>query len=162
MKILFVGSVLPDAECLQNVICNAAGNKFQKRFITALSQATKNDIEIVSYEPARMVPAGSQVIFRRKRRRLEDGSAAQYVGFLNLPVLKQITQMLAMLSALLHWHAQHGDEERFVILFNVFAPHAMAVLAARKLRGGSAIAFVATFFFCHPRESGGPGQATER
>jgi hypothetical protein len=72
---LFVGAVLPDAECVRNVICNAAGNKFQKSFVAAVRDAMQTDIDIISYEPARLFRHGPKVVYRAMERELKTDCA---------------------------------------------------------------------------------------
>ena len=143
LHILFVGSVLSDAECLSNVICNAAGNKFQKKFAAALGKATGRMVDLLAYEPARMFPKGKKIVYRATQRDVGDGLTAAYFGFLNLPLVKQWTQMVTLFVSLVRWHLRHRSGKRIVIVFNVFAPHAMALLLARAVCGGRTIALVA-------------------
>jgi glycosyltransferase involved in cell wall biosynthesis len=143
LRILFVGSVLADAECAANPVCSVAGNKFQKNFISALEAAANRPVEVISYTPAAMFPRGRQVLYGEGTRSWNSGRSALYIGYINLPLLKQASQAVSIFRGVLGWLRRCRAAERVVILYNVFAPHALPVLAARALGGGRAITIVA-------------------
>jgi glycosyltransferase involved in cell wall biosynthesis len=143
LRILFVGGVLEESECAANPVCNTAGNKFQQNFIASLGAAAGSAIDVISYMPAAMFPKGKQILYRAGWRRLKAGQEASYIRYMNLPLLKQTTQALSILAGVLAWQWKHRTARRVVILYNVFAPHALPVLAARMLAGGRAIVVIA-------------------
>jgi glycosyltransferase involved in cell wall biosynthesis len=142
-RILFVGGVLEESECAANPICNTAGNKFQLNFIASLGAAAGSPIDVMSFMPAAMFPRGRQILYGADRHALRAGQQASYIRYVNLPVVKQATQALSILAGVLAWQWKHRAERRVVILYNVFAPHALPVLAARMLAGGRAVVLVA-------------------
>jgi glycosyltransferase involved in cell wall biosynthesis len=144
VRICFVGSVIPEADCPANPVADIAGNKFQKNFIKGLRDAASTTIDVVTYIPAAMFPRGSRVWYGREVLEIEEGVQwARTIPFTNLPILKQVTQALSILAMLAMWHWRNRGTKRLVLVYNVFAPHALPVLAARILWGGWAIPVIA-------------------
>lgn len=142
--IVFVGAILPDGECASNPACSVAGNKFQKNLVFSLGTAARKAVDVISYVPAAMFPRGGRMVYRGGARRLDGGGQeVRYISYVNLPVVKQMTQALAILVALIRWHRQHRGTARVAMVYNLFAPHALPVLAARALCGGRAVVVVA-------------------
>lgn len=143
LRVAFVGSVIPEEDCPGNPTCNVAGNKFQKNLVLSLRSAIGRAVGTFSYVPAIMFPRGRHVWYGRRLLTIAEGQIARTVPFINLPVVKQLTQAFSIFLSLLVWHWANRREERVVIVYNVFAPHALAVLLARAACGGKALAVVA-------------------
>ena len=142
-RIAFVGSLIPEGDCPSNPACNMAGNKFQKNFVNAVGGAAGREVDVITYVPAIMFPRGRDIWYGRRTLVIETGQRARTLPFVNLPLLKQLTQALSIFFMLAVWHRRHRRESRTVIVYNVFTPHAQPVLLARALFGGRAIALVA-------------------
>ena len=141
--IAFVGSLVSDAFCESSPACSVAGNKFLKNLIGGVEAAAEGSAHVISFVPASMFPRGRQIFFGAGTRVLEDGRRVASVFFINLPVVKQITQALGIFVPLVRWLWANRSSRRVVIVYNVFSPHSIPVLAATRLLGGKAVAFIA-------------------
>lgn len=141
--IAFVGSLVSDAFCESSPACSVAGNKFLKNLIGGVEAAAEGSAHVISFVPASMFPRGRQIFFGAGTRVLEDGRRVASVFFINLPMVKQITQALGIFFPLVRWLWSNRSSGRVVIVYNVFSPHSIPVLAATRLLGGKAVAFVA-------------------
>ena len=143
LAVAFVGSVVSDAFCEASPACSVAGNKFLKRLIAAVEEAAGREVQTVSYTPASMFPRGRKILYGTGLRVLDDGRPVTSVPFVNLPILKQLTQGLGIFLPLCRWLWANRASRRVVIVYNVFSPHSLPVLAATRLFGSKAVALVA-------------------
>ena len=143
LAIAFVGSVVSDVFCEASPACSVAGNKFLKNLITAVEAAAGRHVQTISYTPASMFPRGRKILYGPGPRVLDDGRTVVSVAFVNLPIVKQFTQGLGIFLPLSRWLWANRASRRVVIVYNVFSPHSLPVLAATRLFGGKAVALVA-------------------
>lgn len=144
LGIAFVGSVMSEVRCQDNPVCNPAGNKFQRNFLYSLLRAGRCALDVITFVPAAMFPRGSRLVYGSEMVEIDpDMAKAEAIRFVNVPILKQLSQAISIFLALRKWHRSQRGRRRVVIVYNVFAPHALPVLAARALYGGKAIALVA-------------------
>ena len=139
--IIFVGTPVSEAEVEGLIACSPAGNSFQVNFLKGLRHWSEEELQVVAVKPRPQFPRGK--ITERFRRGVLHGIPITYVPFINVPVLKQFTIMVALLFALLvHLRSAKGGRH-VIVVYNIFAPFALAVLAASKVTGTAAVAMVA-------------------
>lgn len=144
LEIAFVGSPVCDAFCEQSPACSVAGNKFQKRLIEAIEAAAGQPLKVVSFVPASMFPRGRQLWYGANTHRLDgNGFETTFVSFVNAPVVKQVSQAWGIFREVAGWLWRKRHARRVVIVYNVFSPHSLPVLAATRLFGGKAVALIA-------------------
>ena len=143
LAVAYIGSVVPATVAEQELACNVAGNLFQLRLLESLRQ---NGIEpyVITFLPVPAFPRDPRILVRGGTT--PRGGAlpkGMVTGFVNVQLLKQITQSVAMFMAIAQWLRRERGKNRVILLYNVFSPHVIATLAARALFGGTAVAIVA-------------------
>ena len=139
----FVGTVVDECTCEHSPACSVAGNKFQLNLIRSLERVTGRPLDVISLRPVAMYPKGQGIIFTRASQRLGRTSTGWMIPFINLPIVKQVTVALAIFLHLFCWLVRHRSHPRVVLVYNLFSPLSLPVLAATALGGGKAVAIVA-------------------
>lgn len=142
----YVGSVVPSEMVGTEPAVEISGNLFQHGLLAGLRDAGAQPF-VVSFLPVARFPRDARLFIQGESRNYAEGGAARFIGFLNVPVLKQITQAAAIFRELAGWLRRHRGAAPVILLYNVFSPHALAVLAARACFGGRAVALVADLPF---------------
>lgn len=142
--IAVVGTTVSEELCEQSSACSVAGNKYQLGFVGALEEAFGQPVHVVSVWPVAMYPRSRTILSPRAVYRVGKLSTASLVRFVNVPILKQCTILLALFKHLCVWlWRERKSDSRTVFVYNVFAPFSLAVLGATTLLGGRCVAIVA-------------------
>jgi len=99
MRILFLGYVVSKAEA--NVLSGAstAGNNFQLGIIESLTGSSGNvRVDALALYPIAPFPRDPTICLRHSTATISSTASVRRVGFVNLPILKQLTQTLSLIS----------------------------------------------------------------
>lgn len=142
--IAYVGTVVSESICESSPACSIAGNLFQLNLLRNLSGISPESVTVFSVYPIPMYPNTRQILVRsRVPIVLADGLTAEPIPFVNLPILKQLSVALMIFFRLIIWLWQTRSEARSVMVYNVFSPFSVPVLAATSLMRVHCIAVIA-------------------
>lgn len=91
-KILFLGYAVASDEAEKLTGASVAGNKMQINLLKELVK--KADVSVITIYPVASFGKDERLFYRRQRRKLFNRQEYIRVGFVNLPVIKQICQIL--------------------------------------------------------------------
>lgn len=144
MEFAFVGSVIPEELGRGTRAFSVAGNKFQGHLLARLQEVHGRPVRVLSQRPVAAFPEERPLAFRRRRERLDhDGLDATLVPFVNVPVAKEVSLAATFFAELMRWSSGLNGAQRVIVVYNVFSPHALSVLAASRLTGARSIAIIA-------------------
>ena len=117
MKIVFLGYAVSecDAETLSGV--SVAGNKMQLNILRNMKNAN-TELKVVTVLPIAPFPGDRCLFFKKKSLQLGDGVEAAAVAFINIPLFKQLCQILSLYREAAAYVSQHSDAVIFT--FNMF------------------------------------------
>lgn len=132
-KICFVGYAIPESDVAHASGVSIAGNKMQLNILRELCKYDDVDIYSITIYPCAAYPADSKLVYRKKRIALWDGLETLQIGFLNIPIIKQLCQMHQVYHAVKKFFLQFPDAEVFA--FNMY-PQVGTPLRRLRLRKG--------------------------
>ena len=91
-KIVFLGYVVP----LTETDVSVAGNKMQWNTVRCLSELEGVEISCVTVSPMASFPRGKMVRYGGKEESLFPGVKNHRVAFWNVPIIKQVSQILSV------------------------------------------------------------------
>lgn len=139
-----MGTTISEELCEEAPACSSAGNKFQLDLIRGLEKALGRSLHVISVWPVAMYPRSRTIFSSRQTCRVGTLSTARLILFVNLPILKQVAVLCSIFSHLVVWLWRERKSAKHVVLvYNVFSPFSLAVLAATTLLGGKPVAVVA-------------------
>lgn len=138
IRLHFVGSVVPlgDESCADAI--SQAGNLCQLGLIQGLAETPINFIQVISYFPNRIFPAGKRFISRGKYQYLCNGIEFHVLPYLNFPGLRALSVNVGVLFALLK-KTRRGDS---VLFYNITIPSGVVGILLRWIRGVHCFAMV--------------------
>lgn len=93
-SILYIGQIIDPKEIVSYSGASNAGTQFEWNLVYALSKQEGVKVRAVSIPPVAAWPRDKRIVFRGSTRQVSDTLEISCPTFLNLPVLKQITQIL--------------------------------------------------------------------
>lgn len=144
MEVAYVGSVVPTEMGRGTRAFSVAGNKFQVNLLAELQQLHGRPLRVLSQRPVAAFPEERPVLFGRRDERLDAGDVdATLVPFVNVPVAKEMSLAASFFTGLMRWSSGLNGARRVMLVYNVFSPVAMSVLAAARITGARSVAIVA-------------------
>ena len=126
MKIIFIGYVVPES-CIKNYSgTSIAGNKMQNGFLAGL-HSSGAAVHCLTISPIAPFPKDKKIFIKRNLIFLDFGLQSTTVGFINIPCIKQLTQIIAT-SIELSKICNKGDA---VLTFNAFPQVGLPALIAK-------------------------------
>ena len=138
IRMHFVGSVIPVGSESSSDAISQAGNLCQLGLIRGFADAGVEFIQVVSYFPNRIFPAGKRLYFSGKHLTLPGDIDFYAVPYFNFPGLRAVTVNAGVLLKLLV-NAQRGD---VVLFYNVTIPSGLLGILLRSIRGVHCFAMV--------------------
>ena len=99
-QIIYTGYAISESEALNASGVSVAGNKMQLNILRELSKYDDLKICPITVYPCASYPMDSTLIYRKKYISLWDGQLSIRLGFINLPIIKQVCQILEMYWAI--------------------------------------------------------------
>lgn len=115
MDILFLGYAVPSQEADTLHGASVAGNKMQLSILKEMFKCEDISLACVTVYPVAPYPH-NDLIFKKKNICLEGALSSIRVGFLNLPIIKQITQMFSVYITA----RKLVNKETVILTFNAF------------------------------------------
>ncbi len=143
MKVLFVGSVIKTEDCLKNLGPSVAGNKMQMGIIKGLKKHFGANLSILTERPIASFPRENVLYINYGIIELTKNIIAKKVPFINIFILKQLSQIFSAFFLICEWIKNNKDEQKVIICFNAFPYIAIPVLWAAKLFNVKSICILA-------------------
>jgi glycosyltransferase involved in cell wall biosynthesis len=143
IKILFVGSLIPSDLCGKYLGCSVAANKMQIGIINGLSKMD-NNIDVLSTYPIASFPKEKILINKRQIFILNKKFVKIFsVFFINIFILKQITQILSLSFRIIRWGYLNRGMNKIIITFNAFTEQSIPALMVSKIFNITTISILA-------------------
>ncbi|UBV42719.1 glycosyltransferase [Deinococcus taeanensis] len=114
LKILFIGSVVPDTAQYRTSAFSRAGNLAQQGMLTGIAEAGAH-ISVLSFQPVPAFPRSLRWWVRGQR--LSSGYKQRLVPFVNIPYLKQVS--LACAFVFQGWYQIRRTKPHVLMSYNV-------------------------------------------
>lgn len=149
VQLAFVGSVVPTELGWTTHAFSPAGNRFQMGLLEFLAGDAGMEVRPFTTLPQAAWPGDPGVLVRGRRAALDGtGVHAQLVPYLNLRGPKEATVAASLFAHLARWaRASSPAAPRALLVYNVFSPLALPVLAAARAWRVPAVAIVADLPF---------------
>ncbi|HEX6041628.1 glycosyltransferase [Longimicrobium sp.] len=150
LDVAFVGSVVPTAMGTTHAF-SPAGNKFQVNLVDHLARSAGASVETFTVRPLAAFPGDRVVGYGGGRATLDDtGAGARLVPFVNVRGLKEATVAASLMGHLARWATAHRARgPRALLVYNLFSPLALPVLATARAWRVPAVAVVADLPFIY-------------
>ncbi len=136
VKLIYIGSVLPDKPEFQTKAFSRAGSMFQEHFLTGLKNAGLVPSEIISIRQIQSFPRSRTLCVRKEYTELKNKTKVTLLPFLNVTPVKQIVIGVFTLFHILlwGWRTRHSHY-RIVYTYNLTVPPGLfTLLGARLIR----------------------------
>lgn len=149
VQLAFVGSVVPTELGWTTHAFSPAGNRFQLGLLEFLSRGAGMDVHPFSTLPQAAWPGDPTLLVRGRRAALDGtGLRARLIPYLNVRGPKEASVAASLFRHLARWaRASSPAEARALLVYNVFSPLALPVLAAARAWRIPAVAIVADLPF---------------
>ncbi|MBQ9298573.1 MAG: glycosyltransferase [Clostridia bacterium] len=109
-----------------------AQQKFEKLILSGIKFNNFNeDVTVLSTRPVIRYPKNKKIIMKKKQSK-ENGININYLSFINLPILKQITIFFSIIKQILLWSKENKKEEKKVIIYGTNPLNIIPYLLLRK------------------------------
>ena len=148
MKVLFLSCAVPSV-VMQEVnetdeYPPVAADKQQWNIINGIERASGRPVDLLSFVPCSNYPRFPRILMGSTRWHHESGSDDLIVPFINLPVVKHVTQFLSFFIAIVRWLWKNkSSSPRRVLVYMLHSPYVFAALLASRLFGEKPILIVA-------------------
>lgn len=151
LDVAFVGSVVPTEMGQGTRAFSPAGNKFQANLLAHLAGSAGASVETFTMRPMAAYPGDRVVAYGGGRAVLDGaGAAARLVPFVNVRGVKEATAAAAFMAHLGRWAAaRRASGPRALLVYNLFSPLALPVLATARAWRVPAVAVVADLPFVY-------------
>lgn len=118
MNIIFINYLVPLEDMNMYKGISVAGNKMQYNIVKELGRLNNANVKVISLLPYACYPQDNKVFVRSKRDSYREFEY-QTVSYLNLPIIKQFTQIFFLYLALMK-NLRSLDNNTVVLGFNMF------------------------------------------
>ncbi len=139
MHIIYLGSVSGKEEAGQLSGASAAGNNMQWNVLTELFKYKDVSINAFTLLSVASFPIERRIMIKKKRKEIGEGVFVTQVPFINIPVIKQLTQSLS-----LYWNARRAVQaESIVFSYNLYMQEGGVLVKLKKKFGLQTVALLA-------------------
>lgn len=130
MNYVFLGSVTSEDRLVKLSGASIPGNKMQLSIIRHLKKNSHSEVSIISVPSVAAFPHDKKIWYGRHELKLENDCTVLEVPFVNVPILKQLMQMLFVYI----YSKRYNKSENTLIAFNLY-PQVGSPLVALNRRG---------------------------
>lgn len=137
MKICYCSLLLPDAEKLMRKTkskLSFSRHKFGTNILEGLDYNSNGNVTVFNIINTVNFPQYKQLIFKTEEWSHNNKSQNRHVGYINLFIVKYITQYLMLKKNLKRWIKENGDEQLVIYVQDMYFPSVCAALATAKKR----------------------------
>jgi glycosyltransferase involved in cell wall biosynthesis len=151
-KLLFIGFAINKKQCELHKGPAVSANRMHLGFIEALEKMYKRSLSIISIYPIACFPRERQIYIRREKINIINSVDANKIPFINILILKQLSQFLSVLfSTLLEISNKRIDT---IITYNAHFETARPALLAAKIKKCKVIGLIADIITTVPPNYG--------
>ena len=116
--IIYVGYAVSEEECMIASGASVAENKMQLNVLKELTSYPDINVIPITVYPCAAYPRDSKLIYSEKKKELWKNFTTIQIGFINLPIIKQLCQMINVYIQIEKQRKKYPDAEIFS--FNMF------------------------------------------
>jgi glycosyltransferase involved in cell wall biosynthesis len=140
IKLLFVGSVLPDNKKYYTKAFSKAGSMFQENLLDSLKSCGLNPSKIISFQHIQSFPSSDKIFIKKNYVYIKNKMRVTLLPFLNITPIKQICLGLSCFFTILFWGIQNRNSHFLLIYtYNLSVPPGLVTLLAAKLIGAKCV-----------------------
>lgn len=149
LELAFVGSAVPTELGWTTHAFSPAANRFQLGLVEFLSRRARMNVQAFSLRPMQAWPGDSVLVYRGGRAPLDEtGAQTRLIPYLNLRGAKEASLAASLFADLARWaRASAGRGPRALMVYNLFSPMGLPVLAAARAWRVPAVALIADLPF---------------
>lgn len=118
MRIIFLGYAVNPAKTSHLTGVSVAGNKMQVNILKEASKDKNIKISTITVFPTAPYPIDKKIWYGYKKIKVVPGVSARRPGFCNVPVIKQITQILSVYNCAKRYY--HIDKNTILLTYNMY------------------------------------------
>lgn len=142
-KIIFVGYAVNPEESAAYSGISIAGNKMQINLLKNLYGIKDIDLHIITIRPVATFPTDKKAFYPSAKEKIFAKAEAEEVGFVNFPIVKQISQIRCVEKAIKAALKQYGTEHTVLLTFNMFPQVGIPAVRAMKKYGVKLVSLLA-------------------
>lgn len=140
-RIIYVGYAISETEVPKASGVSIAGNKMQLNILRELSKYQDLEIYPITIYPSAAYPRDSKLLYRKENIILWDGQRSFRLGYINLPVIKQICQIWGMYREIRN--QIHHVPDAQILAFNMYPQVGTPLRWLKKKNGVEVVAILA-------------------
>ena len=129
-KVLFLGYVVTPEEANSASGASVAGNKMQWNIVRNLGSADEVNVYCLTITPIACFPRDSMIFQKASDGKLAEGVVSKRISYINLPIIKQITQIISMYRTANRTILNEQIKE--VVCFNLFPQIGIPLMLLKK------------------------------
>ncbi len=143
MKVLYLGYAININDCNKFKGPSIAGAKMENGLIGGLKKFYKDDLDIITVLPIARYPLEKKIIIKKKIRLINNNIKVLQIGFTNIFLIKQVTQMISVLFNCLKWTLRNHKEKRTIFVYNSYVITSIPILLISKFSNVKCICILA-------------------
>ncbi len=142
MNVIFLGYAVAEESVHSITGASVAGNKMQINILRQLSKYDDINIKAITVYPTASYPKDKKIFYTKKTINLFQGLDAVRVGFINIPVIKQLSQIISAYRQLKQvLKSLAGDS--MILSFNLYPQVGIPMMRIKKKYGVQTVSILA-------------------
>lgn len=142
-SLLYIGSIVPDEPPYINRAFSRAGNMCQLSLLKGLIKAGMPPVKVFSLRPTVSSSRLQQLFYLPTSVTIGDKIQLDFLPFINISPIKQLSVGLATLWNILHWcHRCPSTQQNVIFTFNISVPPGIFALLGARLTGSKTVAMI--------------------
>ncbi len=96
MELVYIGYAIDKISCDKQIGASVAGNNMQLGLIKELYKNLDDRLKIITVYPTASYPTEKNILFRKKRIKINENIYSTLVSFINIPFIKEFTQCICV------------------------------------------------------------------
>lgn len=143
----YVGSIVPDEKTYHNAAFSRAGNMCQLALLDGLMKTDLCPTEVLSVRPAASFPRSSKILYLKSYATLANGIRVNFIPFINITPIKQLTFGIASLLSQLKWAwRMRKHTNKIIYTYNISVPPGVFTLLGAWFTGSKCVAMIYDIF----------------
>ncbi|MHC1682802.1 MAG: glycosyltransferase [Clostridiaceae bacterium] len=139
-RIIYVGFGIPEADCYSHIGANVSGNRMNLGVLEGLKQFYDN-VESITIYPLATFPSEKKIFVRKEKIILFNDSTSLKVSFVNIFLLKQITQTISILINCIKLAKK--NRKNIILAYNAYFITAIPTLIVSRIRKCKSVCLLA-------------------